>query len=159
MKKTILLLLAFLLLCAGCSSRQSRMQNRLREMAAKPVAAELSSAKAMYDEASKFVGWLEAHPEDGTPELLVKARDLRNKRALEIGKVAGSGVLEGINKALGGLLGDGGGSSIDAKQIGQALDKAIDKVLGVNDPRKKEFGCDFPDGVTPLTEGASKYCK
>ena len=158
-KLAALMLLALLLFATGCSSRQGKMQDKLNEMATKPVATELSSAKAMYDEASKFVGWLEAHPEDGTPEMLSKARDLRNKRALEIGKIAGSSVLEGINKALGGLLGDTGEpgkkSSIDAKQVGKMIDAIVDKVLGVNDPRKEKFGPSNKD-ADPLKEGASK---
>ena len=159
MKRNTLLLLTLLLLCSSCASRQDKMQDKLKAIAAKPAATEIASAKATYDEASKFVAWLEAHPEDGTPELLARARDLRNQRALEIGKVAGGAVLGGIQKILSGLgLGDGKGLP-SAASVGQALDKAVDKVLGVNDPRMKKFGCDFPEGVDVFTEGASKYCK
>ena len=165
MKKNIILLfltLAVALTAVGCANRQNKMAKKIDEMAAKPAASQIESAKALYDEARKTVSWLEAHPEDAGPGVLDKARDLRNRRFLEVGKVAGGAVLEGFNKLLGGLVGatdsTGAKGGVSAVSVGQALDKAVDKILGSEEQRKK-FGCTFPDGVTPLTEGASKFCK
>ena len=157
--KFILLALVVGLMTTACgSSRQSQMSKKLNEMAAKPAATGVETGKALYDEASKMASWLEAHPEDSTPELLAKARDLRNRRAIETGKIVGGTVLEEIKKILGELLGvtsATGGKGGMTVGVGEILDKAVEKVLGVNDPRMKKFGPKKP-GTDPLKEGASK---
>ncbi len=156
--------LAVALTAVGCgASRQEKMAQKVAALEKAPAATTIEGAKALYDGASKTLAWLEAHPEDSTPTILAKARALRNRRALEIGKTAGNAALEGINKVLGSLgLGDGK----SAVSVGQALDQAVDKILGVGTPKHKKFGC--PDEIVgedgkkrpfnPLEEGASRYC-
>lgn len=162
--KTLLLALALAvaLTAVGCSSRQKKMEQKVAELAAKPAATELSAAKALYDEASKLVAWLETHPGDATPETLGKARALCGKRALEIGKIAGEKALKGIQGILGGFIGavapTGVQGGMSVASVRELLDKMVEEILGVGTPKHKEFGCNFPAGVTPLTEGASKYC-
>ena len=135
------------------------MQDKLSQLAAMPAATDTAVARVLYDEASKFARWLEAHPEDSTPEMLAQARELRNRRAKETALLVGGTIVESLSGLLGGLLGDGKSGNSDQKKsidVGKAIDNAVDKILGVNDPRMKEFGC--PPDVDITKEGASKLC-
>lgn len=175
MRTILIFVLTFLFI--GCSEDPKKeMMWRLAEMEAKPAATDPAVAKLLYDEASKFVSWLEAHPEDGTPEMLTKSRALRNQRALEIGEVAGGTVLDAVEEALKGFLPDGtrapsikkalegalagtekGGLNLD---LGKKVEEATDWVLGINDPRFENFACKDSTGnpVDITKEGFSKCC-
>src|SRR3989344_5849317 len=96
-----------LLFCSACSSGDKQaMWNKLDQVATKPAATEPASAKAIYDEASKFVAWLEFHPEDSTPEMLEQARALRKRRMEEGGKLVGEKVVGGLVKVLDDIFGE-----------------------------------------------------
>ena len=160
--RTIIASVLFLLLCAGCGDSRREMREMLDQMAAKPAATETGNQKALYDEVSKLLAWIEAHPEDSTPEMIAQARALRDKRGLEIVEVVGGKVLEGVEKALGKIFSDDGKSAV---KIGKIPGKTADWILGVNDLRMKQFGCpetmivegvEVPFDITK--DGASRLC-
>src|SRR5258708_34931649 len=88
MRKKLLAVL-ILLSSVGCSSPQEKFSRKIDEAAAVPAATDIKAAKASYDSANKIVRWLEAHPEDSSPEVLDKAKKLRERRVAEGGKLVG----------------------------------------------------------------------
>ncbi len=156
--KLLLPLLVLLLACVACN----KVDNKLKELEQKPKATDVGGAKVLFAEAHNFRRYIEDSKNNLSPskQQLDRANALERKRRNELVRVAGKGIFDTIKGAVDSLLGgddkSGKGLGID---VGKVLDKTIDKVLGVNDPRMKKFGCDFPEGVDVFTEGASKYCK
>ena len=176
MKKIPLFVSLLVCLLVGCGG--NRIDSKLGELEKKAPATDVAGAKNLLGEVNNFLRWLESgQREKPSPAQLDRARTLRNKRAIELTKIAGEGVFESIKNALGELVGVAGATGAKGGttvKVGEILDKALEKagkvrdsVLGVNDPRFKKFGC--PDTVVgadgqerpfnPLEEGTSRYCK
>src|SRR3989338_7023106 len=136
----------------------NKIEIRLAELAAKPKATTVEGAKALYDEVSKLILWVQdpSSPEKATAEQLEKAKALQARRLQELAALGGEAVVSGVKKVLE-VIGFG---DVDLKSISPK--KAIDAVLGVDDPRMKKFGCpDKNEDGTPFDitkEGASKLC-
>src|SRR3989344_7597325 len=133
---TMLTLLVLLLCAAGCGNK---IDSKLSELADKPRATTVESAKALYDEVNELIRWT-ADPkneEKMTPAQLAWAQALRNQRRDE-------GLALVKEKAVSGVVGILGGIGIDVVSIDAG--KARDWFLGFDDPRFLKHACIDAEG-------------
>lgn len=169
----VVVLVAFLFL--GCSDPKKDMRLQLDNMEAKPAATENATAKAMYDEISNFVAWLEAHPEESTPGMLARAKNLKLQRGMETGVKVVEGVVgkilkthapagdekKGEEKKEGEEKKDESFTDLlpSLAEVGEATGNVASFILR-DEEREKKFACKDINGnlVDVTKEGFSKLC-
>lgn len=146
------LILCVLLLSVACGSKVNK---KIAELEAKPAATTVEGAKALYDEISELIAWVQnpESSEKATPEELERAKALQTKRWDELVALGGGKLVDGVRKILDAV----GLKDLDLSDVKKKAGEAKDWILGVDDPRMKKFGC--PEGVDVTQEGASKKCK
>jgi len=153
--KKYFLLVVFCFLSFFLSGCQSKIDSKLKELAARPPATSLEEAKKNLLEAENFLRWIEKK-EKPSEEQLARTTSLRNRRAAEAADL----VKQKTSDAVSGVLGKIG---VDIKSINPSGIK--DWFLGTNDPRMKKFGssCHECHGneveIGPTEDGGSRSWK
>lgn len=99
-----LTLLVLSLLVAGCGRERTDLQQKLEGLG-RTSSSSVAEATEALKETHDFLAWLEEERKEKYPELIARAKELRERRARELATLAGEGVKEKASEIFRELVG------------------------------------------------------